>query len=96
MFVSWQVFWLAPLLSAFPSLKQSDSGIWMVTKGFDGAYSSGNCSGFTPDSLFAPLTRRPKLGANIGLFILKAHDRHSFLCLLHNSIYLNKSIGKTK
>lgn len=89
MFMFWQVFWLAPLLSAFPSLMQLDSGIWMVIKGFDGAYSSGNCSGFTPDSLLAPLVAETKTGAKIGLFILNAHDQHLFLsirALLSSSI----------
>ena len=70
MFAFWQVFWLVPLLSAFPS--QPDSGIWMVIKGFGRTYSSGNCSGFSPDSLFAPHMAETKTGAKIGLiYVLK-------------------------
>jgi hypothetical protein len=42
----------------------------MVIKGFDGTYSSGNCSGFTPDSLFAPLVAETKTAAKIGLIYL--------------------------
>jgi hypothetical protein len=42
----------------------------MVIKGFDGTYSSGNCSGFTPDSLFAPLVAETKTATKIGLIYL--------------------------
>jgi hypothetical protein len=42
----------------------------MVIKGFDGTYSSGNCSGFTPDSLFAPLVAETKTAAKITLIYI--------------------------
>lgn len=42
---------------------------WMVAKGLDRTYSSGNCSGFTPDSLFTPLEAETKTGANIYIII---------------------------
>ena len=46
---NWQVFWLAP--SSMPSHSHRNSGFWSIEDTF-GAYSSGVCSGFSPDSLF--------------------------------------------
>ena len=46
---SWQVFWLAP--SSMPSHSARNSGLRDFEDTF-GAYSSGVCSGFSPDSLF--------------------------------------------
>ena len=53
MFIRWQVFWLSLFCRPSRSL-QSEQWHLDGNKSFNRDYSSGNCSGFTPDSLFAP------------------------------------------
>ncbi len=57
---SWQVFWLVSV--GAPS--RLPSGVW--PRLFIETYSSGDCPGFTPGSLFIPVAHRePKTEAKV-------------------------------
>jgi len=82
----WQVFWLTLLFSGLPIPTNRNSGEW-CEKSIKRAYSSGDYSGFSPDSLLWPCFRLPKAtlshhnGANIGRFLMCKSFRRYALTL---------------